>query len=153
MDPLREYSPSLAPGVGGNAPGIDPPEYEGCASPFHAEFGRPELPPGLVAVAGLEPPVAVVLNSLASGEVGFSALVGEPVKVSPNGVRWCGLERPLAERPGLVSVTVFWVAAAFNLSSVARRRASRASSSLVWEETFCFLRRLVMGLGDCGRLA
>jgi hypothetical protein len=90
----------------------------------------------------------VLPNSVASGEVGFSALAGEPENVSPSGVRWCGLERPEGEeRPGLEFATAFWLAAAFKRSSVARRRASRASSSEVWEETFCFLGMGVSVLG------
>ena len=151
VDPVRGYSPSLAPGVGGNAPGIGPPEYEGCASPFHAEFGRPVAVPApscLVAVAGLKPRAGVVPPS---GDLGFSACVGEPEKVSPRGVRGCGLARPLAGRPGLMPVTDFWPPAALKRSSVARRRASRASSSEVWDETFCFLKELVMNVGRRGK--
>jgi hypothetical protein len=62
-------------------------------------------------------------------------------KMSPRGGRGRGEERPFREGEVLED-------AALRRSSVALRRASRASSSEVWEETFCFLgfKRLV-GVG------
>jgi len=68
-------------------------------------------------------------NSVLSGLVGAS-LGGE--NVSPKGWRGRGLDRP--DRPPGA-----FAAAAFNRSSVAFNRASRASSSEVWEETAFFL--------------
>ena len=66
-------------------------------------------------------------------------------KMSPRGGRGRGEERPFREGEVLEE-------AALRRSSVALRRASRASSSEVWEETFCFLgsQRLV-GVGERGR--
>ena len=122
-------SPSLAMGVGGNAPGIWGVEYEGWDSSFRPDVGLTLL--GCASdVVGRD----VRVNSEASGLVGLSALVGLEVKVSPSAERCRGLDLPFdLPCPGLA------LAALFNLSSVARRRASRASSSDSWEETARFL--------------
>jgi hypothetical protein len=66
-------------------------------------------------------------------------------KISPRGGRGRGEERPFREGEVLEE-------AALRRSSVALRRASRASSSEVWEETFCFLRfKRLVGIGERGR--
>jgi len=106
---------SLAPGVGGNAPGI-------CLDP-----GRPSLFP----VVGLPVDGRERWNSEVRGDVVLFGLCGF-VNASPTAGRGRGLLRPFGEG------VVWAVAAAFNRSSVAFRRASKASSSEVWEETFCF---------------
>ena len=120
-------SPSLAMGVGGNAPGIWGVEYEGWDSSF-----RPDVGLTLLGCASDVVSREVRVNSEASGLVGLSAFVGLEVKVSPRAVRCRGLDLPFAlPCPGL--------AALFSLSSVARRRASRASSSDSCEDTARFL--------------
>ena len=124
-------SPSLAMGVGGNAPGICGVEYEGWAS---ASSFRPDVGLTLLGCASDVVSREVRVNSEASGLVGLSAFVGLEVKVSPRAARCRGLDLPFdLPCPGLA------LAALFNLSSVARRRASRASSSDSWEETARFL--------------
>jgi len=76
------------------------------------------------------------LNSVARGLVGFSVFVGLDVKVSPSGTLCRGLDLPEEGFPaGLVPA----LDAFFNRSSVARRRASRASSSDVCEVPARFL--------------
>jgi hypothetical protein len=60
------------------------------------------------------------------------------VKASPTGGRGRDEERPEGLPFGDGDVRA--EAAALRRSSVAFRRASRASSSEVWEDTFCFLR-------------
>jgi hypothetical protein len=68
--------------------------------------------------------------------VGLSSFVGLGAKVSPRAVRWRGLDLPDGELPAGVTAAL---AAFFKRSSVARRRASKASSSEVWDETALFL--------------
>lgn len=111
-----EDSPSLAPGVGGICPGI------GGTSPcpcLHPDVGLPSPVFGRLAATGRDPALP---NSAANGLVILLALVGLCAKVSASGVLAFGLERPEGD---------FFEAAAFSRSSVARRRASRASSSEV----------------------
>jgi hypothetical protein len=108
--------------------------YEGCASCFHPDVGLPLLPDaGRSDVLGREG----CLNSEASGLVGLSSFVGLEVKVSsPSAARGRGLDLPEGEDfEGLPPA----LAAFLRRSSVARRRASRASSSEVWLETARFL--------------
>jgi len=120
-----EDSPSLAPGVGGKCPGMGGISPCPCLQP---DCGLPSPVLGRVAVTGLDPGLP---NSEVNGLVVLAAaLVGLWANVSPSGVRGFGLEWP--EGDGLA-------AAAFSRSSVARRRASRASSSDVWVETAFFL--------------
>lgn len=126
------YSPSLDPGVGGRAPGRD--------------SGLPSAFPlcGLFAVAGR------CENSEESGLVAFSFLFGlVGVNVScPSGTRCRGLDRPVDD------FGIGDAPRAFSRSSVALRRASRASSSEVCEETAFFLRivrlAFMRGLMDGG---
>jgi hypothetical protein len=75
------------------------------------------------------------VNSVDNGLVAFVAFVGLCANVSPSGVRGFGLDRPEGDV----------LAAALSRSSVARRRASRASSSEVWEETAFFLCGRILG--------
>lgn len=120
-----EDSPSLAPGVGGNCPGI------GGTSPcpcLHPDGGLPSPVFGRLAVTGLP-------NSDANGLVALAAFVGLCANVSPSGVLAFGLDRPEGD---------LLDAAAFRRSSVARRRASRASSSEVCEDTAFFLRGWIL---------
>jgi hypothetical protein len=123
---------SLAPGVGGKAPGMEGAVYEGCASCFHPDTGLPPFPgcdrSDVFGRVGS-------LNSEASGLVGLSSFVGLGAKVSPRAVRWRGLDLPDGELPAGVTAAL---AAFFKRSSVARRRASKASSSEVWDETALF---------------
>lgn len=116
----RGISPSsLAPGVGGRAPGIGGAVNDGSC---------------LLAVVGREG--ALFRNSVARGLVGdVSAFSGRVcVNVSPKGARCLGLFAPPLDFPeGLLAASL-----AFNRSSVARRRASRASSSDVWVDTAFF---------------
>jgi len=111
-----EISPSsLAPGVGGRAPGA---VNDGSC---------------LLAVVGREG--ALFRNSVARGLVGdVSAFSGRVcVNVSPKGARCLGLFAPPLDLPEVLTASL-----AFNRSSVARRRASRASSSDVWVDTAFF---------------
>lgn len=109
-------SPSLGPGVGGSWPGIGGVLYDSCFLPVC----------GLFAVVGR------CENSDARGLVGLSVFVaGVEVNVSgASGARGLGLERP---------ETGTGAPLAFKRSSVALRRASRASSSVVWVDTAFFL--------------
>ena len=126
-------SPSLALGVGGKAPGIGGAAYGGCAPCFHPDTGLPPFPGcGRSDVFGRE----AYLNSEARGLVGFSSFVGLGAKVSPRAVRCRGLDLPDGDFPAGLTPAL---AAFFKRSSVARRRASRASSSEVWEDTALFL--------------
>ena len=121
----------MAPGIGGAV-------YEGCASCFRPDIGLPALPDaGRSDVLGRE----VYLNSEASGLVGLSSFVGLGVKVSsPMAGRGLGLALPDGiDFDGLPPA----LAAFFRRSSVARRRASRASSSEVWLDTARFLDQVV----------
>jgi hypothetical protein len=121
-------------GVGGIAPGIAATGYEGCVSCFQPDPGLPPLPDASCSVVlGRE----VCLNSDERGLVGLSAFVGLGVKVSsPSAGRGRGLDLPDdADFAGLAPA----LAAFLRRSSVARRRASRASSSEVWLETARFL--------------
>lgn len=120
-----EDSPSLAPGVGGNWPGIGGTSTSPCVR-LHPEGGLPSPVFGRFAVTGLE---AVFPNSDESGLVAL-AFVGLWENVSPSGVLGFGLDRPEGD---------LLDAAAFRRSSVARRRASRASSSEVCVDTAFFL--------------
>jgi hypothetical protein len=111
-------SPSLAPGVGGKSPGIGVAVDGGSC---FLDVG------GLVGVLGW-------LNSSESGLV--MLLVSVPcvggVKVSPRGVLCLGLWVPRFGIPLMACLC-------FSLSSVALRRASKASSSDVCDETARFL--------------
>lgn len=115
-------SPSLAPGVGGSAPGIGA-ENPSCARPSLV-CGRP--------VFGRE-----FLNSFASGLVGLVVACSPSLNVSPSGALDRGLDLPVDALPGGLAPP-----AIFNLSSVALSRASRASSSEVWDETAFFLSKV-----------
>ena len=108
--------------MGGNCPGIG-----GTSPRLQPDGGLPSPVFGRFAVTGLDP---ALLNSDDSGLVALVALVGLCANVFPRGVRGFGLERPDGD---------LLDDAAFSLSSVARRRASRASSSEVWEDTAFFL--------------
>jgi hypothetical protein len=124
-------SPSLAPGVGGRAPGIF------CLPNPSVTF--PSL------VCGRE----TWLNSEDRGLLGpWSARVGEKVS-SPRPGRGRGLDLPFGEGDVLPKEVVVGVEgvrpAFFRRSSVALRRASRASSSEVCEETAFFLPTLSVG--------
>ena len=116
----------MAPGMGGTV-------YD---SDFHPDAGLPPLPDaGRSDVFGRD----VCLNSEARGFVGLCSFVGLGVKVSsPMAGRGRGLDLPDA-LTGLTPV----LAAFLRRSSVARRRASRASSSEVWSETARFLGKAV----------
>jgi hypothetical protein len=124
-------SPSLAPGVGGNLPGIGG-TWSKLSCALRPVCGLPSRVFGRLAVCGREGDLAVSV----SGEVCCSRFAC--AKVSPRGIR--GRGRGL-ERSDRCSVgEVLPVAAAFRRSSVALKRASRASSSDVWEVTLFFLR-------------
>jgi hypothetical protein len=103
--------------------------YDSC---FHPDAGLPPLPDaGRSDVFGRD----VCLNSEASGLVRLCSFVGLGIKVSsPMAGRGRGLDLPDGFT-GLAPV----LAAFLRRSSVARRRASRASSSEVWSETARFL--------------
>ena len=96
--------------------------YEGCASCFHPDTGLRSSPVCGRPEFGRD----VFLNSVARGLVEVSAFVGLEVKVSPRGTRCRGLDLPEEDLFCGLALATF-----FNRSSVARRRASRASSSEV----------------------
>ena len=105
-------------------------------SDFHPDAGLPPRPDaGRSDVFGRD----VCLNSEARGLVGLCSFVGLGVKVSsPMAGRGRGLDLP----DGFTGLTPV-LAAFLRRSSVARRRASRASSSEVWSETARFLGKAV----------
>lgn len=108
--------------------------HEGWPSCFHPDPGLPPLPDsGRCDVFGRE----VRLKSEESGLVRLSSFIGLGAKVSPpRAGRGRGLDLPDGDDfAGLTPA----LAAFFKRSSVARRRASRASSSEVWLETARFL--------------
>lgn len=118
------YSPSLAPGVGGKAPGMGGVLYVVlfCTS------GR----------CAPESSIDPTANSVARGLLGNSVCVGDLLKVSPFREARCrGLVEEF-EREGIGEIPPA-ACLAFRRSSVAFNRASRASSSEVWEETAFFL--------------
>jgi hypothetical protein len=134
-------------GVGGIAPGMGGAVYEGCASCFRPDVGLPSLPDaGRSDVLGRD----VCLNSEERGLVGLASFVGLGAKVSPaRAGRDRGLDLPEDDDlAGLAPV----LAAFFKRSSVARRRASRASSSEVWLETARFLGRGQIVISGEGRI-
>jgi hypothetical protein len=114
-------SPSLAPGVGGKSPGIE---------------GAVDGGSRLLDVGGL----VGVLGWLNSSEGGLVVLFASApcvggVKVSPRGILFLRLWA-LGPRFG----NPLMACLCFSLSSVALRRASKASSSDVCDETARFLR-------------
>lgn len=115
--------------MGGNCPGIGGTSTSPC-SRLHPDGGLPSPVFGRLAVTGLDPGLP---NSEANGLVAL-AFVGLCANVSPSGVRGLGLDRPEGD---------LLIAAALRRSSVARRRASRASSSEVCEDTAFFLGRIL----------
>jgi len=97
----------------------------------HPDCGLPSLFP----VVGL-PFDGLLLSSEAKGEVAHLGLVCGFVKASPTGGRGRGEDLPEGFPFGEGEERAD--AAALRRSSVAFSRASRASSSEVWDDTFCF---------------
>lgn len=110
----------------GSCPGIGGTSRSPC---LHTEGGRPSPVFTPVAVTGLD---TDLVNADANGIVALLAFVGLCWNVSPSVVLAFGLEGPEGD---------LLAAAARSRSSVARRRASRALSSEVCEETAFFLER------------
>jgi len=121
-----ESPSSLAPGVGGRAPGSGGAAYEGMEGGFRDDTGLFAVP-GLLGV--LAPALALEAEGCASS--GTAAWFEAPPKVSPSGIRCLGLAGP-REEPALLFED------AFKRSSAALSRASRAWSSASWDETAFF---------------
>ncbi len=116
-----------SPGVSGIAPGIGATSYEGLD-----DVGGRDCVAGSCVARGL---VAV----------GCSASFACPLKVLPIGGRRWDVFLPLFGDDGDEVLDL----RCLNRSSVSRRRASRASSSLLWDDTAFFLlcQSVMIGLG------